>query len=170
VTPNDLSTKPGQPHIGPIREREGHQTNVKARPARLTLLSPELEGLLPTELQPAFEDTAPTAPATSGAQPRWRSSCSVQLFCPAAAPVSEVLAMGDQALMQVAGEQGDAVGSGVVPKEMAGHADLAATAGAEHVLIKPGPVLDRINAGGLQTGEGDRHRGDSYRHTSVLAG
>jgi len=42
--------------IGPIREREGHQTNVKARPARLTLLSPELEGLLPTELQPAFQE------------------------------------------------------------------------------------------------------------------
>jgi len=93
-----------------------------------------------------------------------------QAFCPATAAVDEVLAMGDHALVQVAGEQRDAVGARVMPEEMAGHADLAATAGAEHVLIEPGPVLDRINAGGLQTGEGDRHRGDSYRRTSVLAG
>ena len=74
---------------------------------------------------------------------------TVQVFCPAAATVGEVLAMGDQALVQVAGEQGDAVGAGVMPEEVAGHADLAAAAGAEHVLIEPGPVLDRINAGGL---------------------
>jgi hypothetical protein len=30
----------------------------------------------------------------------------------------------------------------------------------EHSLIEPGPVLDRLVAGGLQTGEGDRHHGD----------
>ena len=81
---------------------------------------------------------------------------AVQVFGPAAAAVGEVLAMGDQALVQVAGEQRDAVGAGVVAEKMAGHADLAAPAGAKHVLIEPGPVLDRINAGGLQTGEGDR--------------
>jgi hypothetical protein len=63
--------------------------------------------------------------------------------------------------MQMAGEQGDAVRAGVMPEEVAGHADLAAAAGAEHVLIKPGPVLDRIKAGGLQTGVGGRHHGDS---------
>jgi hypothetical protein len=34
--------------------------------------------------------------------------------------VGEVLAMGDQALVQVAGEQGDAVGARVVPEEVAG--------------------------------------------------
>jgi hypothetical protein len=43
--------------------------------------------------------------------------------------VGEVITMGDQPLMQVTGEQGDAVGTGVVAEEMAGHADLATTAG-----------------------------------------
>ena len=58
--------------------------------------------------------------------------------------------MGDQALIQLAAEQGDAVGAGVVAEEMEGHADLAAAAaaaaGAEHVLIEPGLVLDRTLA------------------------
>jgi hypothetical protein len=94
---------------------------------------------------------------------------AVQVFCPAAAAVGEVLAMGDQALMQMAGEQRDAVGAGVMPEEVAGHADLAASAGAEHLLIQPGPVLDRLVAGGLQTGDGDWHHGDHYGRTSVLA-
>jgi hypothetical protein len=66
--------------------------------------------------------------------------------------MGEVLAMGDQALMQMAGEQWDAVGPRVISEEVAGHGDLTAAAGVEHVLIEPGPVLDRINAGGLQTG------------------
>ena len=73
----------------------------------------------------------------------------VQVLCPAAAAVGEVLAVGDQALVQVAGEQGDAAGSRVMAEKMAGHADLAAAAGAEHLLIEPGPVLDRLIAGGL---------------------
>ena len=50
----------------------------------------------------------------------------MQVFCPAAAAVAEVLAVGNQPLVQVAGEQGDAVGAGVVAEEVAGHADLAA--------------------------------------------
>jgi len=87
---------------------------------------------------------------------------AVQVFCPAAAAVGEVLAMGNQALVKVTGEQRDAVGPRVVSEKMAGHADLAAAACAEHVLIEPGPVFDRINAGGLQMGEGDRHHGDSW--------
>jgi len=74
---------------------------------------------------------------------------AVQVFCPAAAAVGEVLAMGDQALVQVAGEQRDAVGAWVVAEEVAGHADLAAAAGAEHLLIEPGPILDRLQARGL---------------------
>jgi hypothetical protein len=43
----------------------------------------------------------------------------VQVFSPAAAAVGEVLAMGDQALVQVAGpgEQGDAVGPRMVPEK-----------------------------------------------------
>jgi len=39
---------------------------------------------------------------------------------PAAAAVGEVLAMGDQTLVQVAGEQQVAVGAGVVAEEVAG--------------------------------------------------
>ena len=74
---------------------------------------------------------------------------AVQVFCPAAAAVGEVLAVGDQALMQMAGEQRDAVGSRVVAEKMAGHADLAAAAGAEHLLIEPGTVLDHLQARGL---------------------
>ena len=42
-----------------------------------------------------------------------------------------------------------ALGPWVVAEEVAGHADLAAAAGAEHRLIKPGPVFDLLGAGGL---------------------
>ena len=49
----------------------------------------------------------------------------------------------------MAGEQRYALGPRVVAEEVAGHADLAAAAGAEHRLIKPGPVLDLLLAGGL---------------------
>lgn len=41
--------------------------------------------------------------------------------------------MGDQALIQLAAKQGDAVGAGVVAEEMAGHAGLAAAAAAAPV-------------------------------------
>jgi len=51
---------------------------------------------------------------------------AVQVFCPAAAAVGEVLAVVDQALVQVAGEQRDAVRAGVMPEEVVGHAELAA--------------------------------------------
>ena len=74
---------------------------------------------------------------------------AVQVFCPAAAAVREVFAMGDQSLVQVAGEQGEALGPWLMPEEVAGHADLTAAAGAEHLLIEPGPVLDRLQARGL---------------------
>jgi hypothetical protein len=43
--------------------------------------------------------------------------------------MGEVITVADQALVQLAGEQGDAVDASVVAKPMAGHADLAATAG-----------------------------------------
>ena len=95
---------------------------------------------------------------------------AVQVFCPADAAVGEVLAMGDQPLMQMAGEQRDALRPRVVAEEMAGHADLATTAGAEYGLIQPGPVLDLVFARGLQTGERDRHHDDSCMRTPVLAG
>jgi len=57
--------------------------------------------------------------------------------------------MGDQPLVQVAGQQRDVVGPWVLAEEMAGQADLAAAAGAEQLLIEPGPVLDRLPARGL---------------------
>jgi len=94
----------------------------------------------------------------------------VQILCPAVAAVGEVLAVGKQPLVQVTGELRDAVGAGVVAEEMAGHADLAAAAFSEQLLIEPGPVLDFFFAGRLQVGHGDWHHGDSCKRTSVLAG
>ena len=55
--------------------------------------------------------------------------------------------MGDQALVQLAGEQGNAVHSSVVAEPMAGHADLAATAGFQDLLIEVGPSVDGDLAG-----------------------
>jgi len=52
----------------------------------------------------------------------------MQVFSPAAAAVGEGLAMGNQTLVQVPGEQRDAVGAGVVADEVAGHTDLVAAA------------------------------------------
>jgi hypothetical protein len=77
--------------------------------------------------------------------------------------------MGDQALVQVAGEHRDAVGASVVAEEVAGHAHLAAAAAEQHRLIEPGPVLDRLQAGGAQTGGRDGGRCDLSMRTSVLA-
>ena len=45
---------------------------------------------------------------------------------PDGATAGEVLAMADQPLVELAGEQGDAVEASVVAEPMAGHADLAA--------------------------------------------
>jgi selenophosphate synthase len=94
----------------------------------------------------------------------------MQIFCPAAAAVAEVHAMGNQPLMQVAGEQRDAVGAQVVAEAVAGHADLAAAAFSQHVLIEPGPIFNLLVAGWLQTGEGNRHHGNFCGHTPILAG
>jgi hypothetical protein len=68
--------------------------------------------------------------------------------------------MGDQGLMQMAGEQRYAVGSWVVAEEMAGHADLMAAAGVEHLLIEPRPVPNRRKARGLQSGDIEWHHDD----------
>ena len=84
-------------------------------------------------------------------------SCHLRLPAPLAAHVNhptaaaarEVLAMGDQALMQMAGEQRDAVGSRMMLEKLAGHADLVAAAGEEHLLIERGPMLDRLHVGRL---------------------
>jgi hypothetical protein len=60
---------------------------------------------------------------------------AVQVLRPSAAAVGEVLAMGDQALVQVAGKHRDAVGPGVVAEEVAGHTHLTAAAAELHRLI-----------------------------------
>jgi len=52
-----------------------------------------------------------------------------------------VLALGNQALVQLTSEHGDAFRPGVVPESVAGHADLAATARTQHALIEVGPGL-----------------------------
>jgi hypothetical protein len=54
-----------------------------------------------------------------------------------------MLAMGDEALVQLAGEHRDAVHPGVVVEPMAGHADLAAAGLEQGALIEVGPLLDR---------------------------
>jgi len=115
---------------------------------------------------------------TEGVPPPQRSSTttsgspvqlSVQVLHPAAAAVGEVLSLVDQALVQVAGEQRNAIGPRVVAKEMAGHADLVAAAGVEHLLIKPRPVPNRIKAGGLLPEDLHRHHGDCCG-PSLIAG
>jgi hypothetical protein len=61
---------------------------------------------------------------------------------PALAAAGEVLALRDQALVQLAGEQRDAVDAGVVAKPVAGHADLAAAGLEQHALVEVGPLLN----------------------------
>jgi hypothetical protein len=58
--------------------------------------------------------------------------------------------MGDQALVQLAGEHRDAVHPGVVPEPVAGHADLAAAGLLQGALIEVGPLLDRGVEAGIQ--------------------
>jgi hypothetical protein len=60
---------------------------------------------------------------------------------PALAAIQQVIALGNQSLVQLAGEQGNALRSGVMPEPMAGHADLAAATGAQHVFIEVRPRL-----------------------------
>jgi antitoxin (DNA-binding transcriptional repressor) of toxin-antitoxin stability system len=90
---------------------------------------------------------------------------------PTLAAADEVLAMGDQPLVQLAGEHRDAVHPGVVSEPVAGHADLAATGLEQHSLIELGPLLDRgFNPGGQGRGpgQGDTHEPLQMR-TPVLA-
>jgi hypothetical protein len=64
------------------------------------------------------------------------------VISPTLAAAGQVLAMGDQPLVQLAGEHRDAVHPGVVPEPVAGHADLAA-AGLEQGLLKNPDRLQR---------------------------
>ena len=79
--------------------------------------------------------------------------------------------MGDQALVQLAGEHRDAVHSRVVPEPVAGHADLAAAGLEQHLLIEVGPLLDRGFEPGIQCcGPGERGTHESWpMRTLVLA-
>jgi len=79
--------------------------------------------------------------------------------------------MGDQTLVQLAGEQRDAVHPGVVPEPMAGHADLATAALLHGALIEVGPLLDRgIKPGIKRCGPGERGTHESRpMRTHVLA-
>jgi hypothetical protein len=67
--------------------------------------------------------------------------------------------MGDQPLVELAGEERDAVGPRVMTKPVAGEANLAAAGGKQHLLIEVGPLLN---------GRVERHR-VCVASTSVLA-
>ena len=59
--------------------------------------------------------------------------------------------------MQLTGEHRDAVHPGVVPKPVAGHADLAAACLEQHRLIEVRPLLDRdFKLGGQSRWPGQR--------------
>ena len=64
------------------------------------------------------------------------------VISPALAAAHQVLAVGDQALVQLAGEHRDAVDAGVMPEPVAGHADLAAAGFHQGALIEIGPLFD----------------------------
>ena len=75
-----------------------------------------------------------------------RSSCAVRVtghvVGPALAAAGEVLAVGDQALVQLACEQRDAVHPRMVLKPVAGHADLAAPCRHQNLLVQERPLLN----------------------------
>ena len=87
----------------------------------------------------------------------------MQLLGPVRAAAGQVLSMSDQALVEVAGEHGDAISTGMVPKEMAGETDRTAAAGLQLLLIKLRPVLQRLVAGWLDAGEGNRDHESAAR-------
>jgi hypothetical protein len=90
---------------------------------------------------------------------------------PALAAAGEVLAVGDQALVQLAGEQRDAVHAGLVLEPVAGHADLAAPGLHQHLLVEERPLLSReIDPIGwpYRAGTMKRHQ-RLHGSTSVLA-
>ena len=79
---------------------------------------------------------------------------------PALAAAREVLAMGNQALVQLAGEHRDAVHSGMVPKPVAGHADHAAASPEKRVGVEVRPLLDW----GFESGRQSRRPGKGNAH------
>lgn len=77
------------------------------------------------------------------ASPRLRRPALPQRlrFAPAVAAALQVLPLADQALMQLAAEQGDAARAGVMAEPVAGHADLAAATRPEKFGWQVGPAL-----------------------------
>jgi len=88
----------------------------------------------------------PVRPGFAALSVHGRSSCAVRVtghvVGPALAAAGEVLAVGDQALVQLAGQQRDAVHPRMVLKPVAGHADLAAPGGHQNLLIQEWPLLN----------------------------
>jgi hypothetical protein len=110
-----------------------HTSGLKCSTRRPSLIQPSAgqAGTLASRL--------PTC--TASAHLRCPAPLTGHVIGPALTAANQVLTLGNQALVQLAGEQGDALGPGVVPEPVAGHADLAAAAGAQHVLIEIGPGL-----------------------------
>mgnify|MGYP001806382214 CR=1 FL=1 len=78
--------------------------------------------------------------------------------------------MGQQTLVQLAGELGDAVHPGVVAKPVAVNAELAAAAGHQHLFIEVGPLLVTAIVrrwGGIQPGASGAGWGSSHDNTST---
>jgi len=120
-------------------------------------------GLLGRQRRPV---AGSTAHATSGAQPRWRCRSSVQ-------PLQRWVRCSPWAISPWCRWQvssGMQLGPGWCRKKWQVMQTWRLRLERSTVLIEPGPVLDCLVAGGLQTGEGDRHHGDSCGRTSVLAG
>ena len=85
---------------------------------------------------------------------------------PALAAADKVLAVGDQALVQLAGQQWDAVRPGVITEPMAGHADLAAAGLEQHALIEVMPLLYR----GFELGDHGRWPRERDAHEPLQMG
>jgi hypothetical protein len=81
-----------------------------------------------------------------------------------------VITVANQPLVQLAGEQGDAIDARVVAEPVAGDAHLAATAGFQNLLVEVGPSVDRDLAGDgivTQATRWNAGRGHSQRNAGV---
>jgi hypothetical protein len=78
----------------------------------------------------------------------------------------EVLAMGDQTLVQLAAQQGDALHPGVMTKPVAGHADLGIAGLKQQALCEIRPLPDRdfdLGDQGRRPGERDTNESTQMR-------
>jgi len=66
---------------------------------------------------------------------------------PVGATAGEVIVLADQALVELAGEQGNAVATEVMAKRTAGEADLLAAAGDQQGRIQLGPAFWGLEEG-----------------------